>query len=82
LKVNERVRQIRKLKGLTQVNMAERLNIPTQTYNSYELGRRKIYVELIKQIAEILDEPVENFFGEKIYESKNLTQEISQHNSY
>jgi transcriptional regulator with XRE-family HTH domain len=71
LKVNERVRHIRKLKGLTQVTVAEKLDIPTQTYNSYELGRRKIYVELIKQIAEILDEPVENFFEDKIYETKN-----------
>ncbi|AJI20642.1 helix-turn-helix transcriptional regulator [Priestia megaterium] len=73
MKVNERVRHIRKLKGLTQVTVAEKLDIPTQTYNSYELGRRKIYVELIKQIAEILDEPVENFFEDKIYESKNLS---------
>lgn len=74
MKVNERVRHIRKLKGLTQVTVAEKLDIPTQTYNSYELGRRKIYVELIKQIAEILDEPVENFFEDKIYESKNFSK--------
>jgi len=74
--VNKNVRQIRFSKGVTQVHMAKKLNIAVSTYNSYELGKRKINVETLKQIAEILNEPVENFFDLNLYESKKSTQEV------
>ncbi|ALA55027.1 hypothetical protein DB29_04199 [Shouchella clausii] len=46
--------------------------MPVQTYNSYELGRRKISADLLKEIAIVLDEPIENFFENKLYETKNI----------
>ncbi|CAM5504813.1 helix-turn-helix transcriptional regulator [Bacillus spizizenii] len=73
MKVNEKLRAIRKSKGITQKFVANSLNIPIATYNGYELGRRKIHVELLKDIATVLDEPIQNFFEIKIYESKNNT---------
>ncbi|NTU28234.1 helix-turn-helix transcriptional regulator [Bacillus tequilensis] len=73
MKVNEKLRAIRKSKGITQKFLANSLNIPIATYNGYELGRRKIHVELLKDIATVLDEPIQNFFEIKIYESKNNT---------
>ncbi|MCP6683196.1 helix-turn-helix domain-containing protein [Bacillus nakamurai] len=72
MKVNEKLRTIRQAKGITQKFVAESLEIPIATYNGYELGRRKIHVELLKDIAKVLDEPIQNFFENKIYESKNL----------
>jgi transcriptional regulator with XRE-family HTH domain len=71
LKVHENLRLIRKSKGITQVYVAEKLGIPVQTYNGYELGRRNLKADMISKIASILDEPVENFFKQKIYETKN-----------
>lgn len=71
MQVNEKIRLIRLSKGITQKHIAKQLNIPVQTYNGYELGRRKIYVELLKEIASVLNEPIANFFDNKIYESKN-----------
>ncbi|QEO61127.1 helix-turn-helix transcriptional regulator [Bacillus altitudinis] len=71
MKVNEKLRNIRKSKGMTQKFVAQELNVPIATYNSYELGRRKIHVELLKDIACVLDEPIQNFFVNKIYETKN-----------
>lgn len=73
MKVHENIRLIRKSKGITQVFVAEKLGIPVQTYNGYELGRRKLKVDMITEIASILEEPVENFFVQKIYETKNRT---------
>lgn len=70
MKVNERVRQIRKSKGITQVFVAKKLGIPIQTYNGYELGRRQIKADLLKEIAKILNEPIENFFDDDLYEPK------------
>ncbi|MBU8728233.1 helix-turn-helix transcriptional regulator [Bacillus pumilus] len=72
MKVNEKLRNIRKSKGMTQKFVAKELNVPIATYNSYELGRRKIHVELLKDIASVLDEPIQNFFNNKIYDSKNV----------
>ncbi|MED4373955.1 helix-turn-helix transcriptional regulator [Bacillus licheniformis] len=77
MKVNEKLRTIRQAKGITQKFVAESLGIPTATYNGYELGRRKIHVELLKDIAKVLDEPIQNFFENKIYESKNLCEQKS-----
>ncbi|PCK22750.1 transcriptional regulator [Bacillus pumilus] len=71
MKVNEKLRNIRKSKGMTQKFVAQELNVPIATYNSYELGRRKIHVELLKDIANVLNEPIQNFFVNKIYETKN-----------
>ncbi|MCI3197667.1 helix-turn-helix transcriptional regulator [Bacillus sp. HU-1818] len=71
MKVNEKLRAIRKSKGITQKFVANSLNLPVATYNGYELGRRKIHVELLKEIATVLEEPIQNFFEMKIYESKN-----------
>ncbi|SDH84085.1 DNA-binding transcriptional regulator, XRE-family HTH domain [Aneurinibacillus thermoaerophilus] len=72
MKVHEMIRKIRKSKGITQIHVAEKLDMPVQTYNSYELGRRRITVELLREIASVLNEPIENFFEEKIYETKKL----------
>ncbi|MGP4061471.1 helix-turn-helix domain-containing protein [Halobacillus sp. H74] len=71
MKVNEAIRFIRKSKGVTQVHVAGKLGISLQTYNGYELGRRQIKVELIKDVAKALDVPVEYFFDHKLYETKN-----------
>ena len=69
--MNQRIRRIRKSKGLTQTRLAERIGIPVQTYNGYELGRRKITTDTLEKIATALNEPIENFFEIKLYESKN-----------
>ncbi|KIL73690.1 hypothetical protein SD77_0545 [Bacillus badius] len=50
--------------------IAEKLGIPVQTYNGYELGRRMLKADMLFKIADILEEPIENFFEKKIYESK------------
>ncbi|EMA6341719.1 MULTISPECIES: helix-turn-helix domain-containing protein [Bacillus cereus group] len=62
MKVHEKIRYIRQNKGITQVYVAKKLNIPVQTYSGYELGRRRIDVELLKEIAKVLEIPIANFF--------------------
>lgn len=76
LTINSRVRQIRKSKGITQTFVAEKLGIPVQTYNGYELSRRKINAETLEKIANVLNEPIENFFEKQLHESKNKAHQI------
>ena len=68
--VNKRVREIRKSKGITQVFVARQLGVSAQTYNAYELQRKDLQAGTLRRIAEILNEPIENFFKQEIYESK------------
>lgn len=45
----------RKLEGLTQQQMADRLNINRTTYTKYETGDSEPSIEILKRIADVLD---------------------------
>lgn len=49
--VGEKIRVVRKEKGLSQKDLAEKLNIATGTLQQYELGKRKVTVEKLMDIA-------------------------------
>lgn len=74
MKIHENIKRIRKSKGITQVHVAKEIGIPYQTYNNYENGKRTPTPETLLEIAKFLNEPIENFFKEKIYETKNEKQ--------
>ncbi|WP_079529926.1 MULTISPECIES: helix-turn-helix transcriptional regulator [Halobacillus] len=71
MKVNQAIRCIRKSKGFTQVHVAKNLGMSVQTYNGYELGRRQVKADFVKEISFVLEVPVEYLFNYKLYESKN-----------
>lgn len=50
-----RLAELRKLKGFTQAEIALKLNTVQSTYSGYELGTRKITLELIKELSKIFD---------------------------
>lgn len=76
MEINQRIRQIRESKNLTQTEVASRMNMSVQTYNGYELGRRRITIDTLVKIAEALGEPIANFFERDLYESKNDSKVI------
>lgn len=53
---------LRKSKNISQVEMAQRLNIPVSTYNVYENGNRKVPKEIARNIAKILNVEVKDIF--------------------
>ena len=60
------LREIRKSAGLTQSYMAEKLGYKyTSGYNQLETGKRRIDIELAKNISEILQKPLEEIFFEQ-----------------
>lgn len=63
--LGQRIAQFRKAKGLTQVQLAERLKIAQQTMAHYEGGNLRIAVSLLKNLAYELDVSVE----ELVYEA-------------
>jgi len=57
--VYEKLRSIRKQKGMSQEKMAKILSTDTSNYSRKERGETKIYEDEWKKIAEALDVPVE-----------------------
>ncbi|WP_058300510.1 helix-turn-helix domain-containing protein [Gorillibacterium timonense] len=55
LKIALRIRAFRKLKGLTQLELAERMGVSVSVLGSLERGTRKVDGKLIRRIAEVLD---------------------------
>lgn len=53
--VGKKIKQIRKLKGFTQEYMAEKMNTQVANYALLENGKRKISIDSLKEITDILD---------------------------
>ncbi len=60
-----KIRQIREAKNKTQEELAEALGIAQSAYNLLERGKRKIAVNELLKIAEVLQTPIESFFKEE-----------------
>ena len=41
IKIGDKIKEIRKLRGLTQRDVAKKLNIPYSTYSNYENNNRE-----------------------------------------
>jgi transcriptional regulator with XRE-family HTH domain len=60
-----RIAALRKDQGMTQVQFAERLDLTQQMIASYEVGRRRVPVSLLPQIAQILAVSLDELIGKK-----------------
>ena len=58
-----RLSALRKARGLTQGQLAERLEIAQQQLASYEVGRRRVPVSLLEPLANALAVSVDEFLG-------------------
>lgn len=61
--LGQRVAQLRKEQGLTQVQLAEMLSISQQLVAAYEVGRRRIPVSMLPALADVLAVSVEDLLG-------------------
>lgn len=73
-KVGKRVQQCRKEKGLTVVQLSEKIELPAQTISRYERGENKINLEHLTLIATGLQTPISWFL---IDEEQTYTTETS-----
>lgn len=61
----DRLRELRKLKGLSQAETARRLNINRITYSQYEMGRRHPDYDTLNKIADFFGTSVDYLLGRK-----------------
>ncbi len=60
-----RIAEFRKSAAITQVQLAETLNVSQQTVASWEVGRRGVPVATLPALARALSVSIENLIGEK-----------------
>jgi len=67
--LNENIKTIRKSKGLSQQELAVRLNVVRQTVSKWEQGLSVPDSDMLISISETLETPVSTLLGENVIES-------------
>ena len=68
--LNENIKAIRKAKGLSQEELAIKLNVVRQTVSKWEQGLSVPDSDMLILISEILETPVSTLLGETVVEPK------------
>ena len=68
--LNENIKTIRKSKGLSQEELAVRLNVVRQTVSKWEQGLSVPDADMLISISEVLDTPVSTLLGENVDEKE------------
>ena len=76
-KIGQRVRKIRKAKGLSQENLAEMLDISVTHMSHIETGNTKMSFGLVDKIAEILGVSLDYLAHDKEKEDNSYAKQIS-----
>lgn len=61
--MGEKLRQLRKEKGLTQKEVATALNVNMMTYAHYELGDREPSIAMLKSLCDFFDVTADYLIG-------------------
>ena len=77
--LNENIKAIRKAKGLSQLELAVKLNIVRQTVSKWEQGLSVPDADLLIALSQALETPVSTLLGETVMESEaDRLQAISE----
>ena len=68
--LNENIKAIRKSKGLSQEELAVKVNVVRQTISKWEQGLSVPDSDMLLSISEALETPVSTLLGETVMESK------------
>jgi Predicted transcriptional regulators len=68
--LNENIKAIRKSKGLSQEELAIKLNVVRQTISKWEQGLSVPDSEMLISISEVFETPVSTLLGDTVIESK------------
>lgn len=68
--LNENIKAIRKSKGLSQQELAVKLNVVRQTISKWEQGLSVPDSDMLISLSEVLETPVSTLLGESVIESE------------
>ena len=81
--LSENIKNLRKNKGLTQEELASKLNVVRQTVSKWEKGLSVPDAELLKKLAEVLETDVSTLLGGSILpdsENNKIAEQLSRIN--
>ena len=64
--LSQNIKEIRKSKGLSQQELAVKLNVVRQTVSKWEQGRSVPDSEMLISLSEVLETPVSTLLGENV----------------
>ncbi len=67
--IGKRIKEARKNAGLTQVQLAEKLNVTHSMIGQYETGKRKPKLDTLMKIASALEVPYEYFLELEVFDT-------------
>ena len=77
--LNETIKAIRKSKGLSQQELAVKLNVVRQTISKWEQGLSVPDSDMLLSISEVLETPVSTLLGETVIETEgDILKTISE----
>lgn len=74
MNIGEKIKKYRKEAGLTQKQLAEKINRKEITIRKYESGEREPRISIINDICEALNIPIDEF-GEELFEIKKKSED-------
>lgn len=81
--IHNKIKVLRSQNGLTQQEMADKLNMHLKTWQKIENGVTKLDIDRVKQIAEILDTTIEDLINaeEGVYINEIKNNDVGFNNS-
>lgn len=76
--IGENIKAIRKNKGMTQEELAIKLNVARQTISKWEKGLTVPDAEMVQKISEILDVDIKQLLGTEIHVEKASNELVEQ----
>lgn len=76
--IGENIKAIRKNKGMTQEELAIKLNVARQTISKWEKGLTVPDAEMVQKISEILDVDIKQLLGTEIHVEKDSNELVEQ----
>jgi len=71
--IGKRIQQAREEMGLTQEELAARLGCTQSALSNYELGKRRLYLNMLNEIAVILNKPLDYFTDAPVVTDSDAT---------
>lgn len=71
---NQRLKELRKQKNLSQLEMANTLGVARTTYSMYEQGKRSPEISIIIKIAEYHNVSIDYLLGRKMHSKDNTSK--------
>lgn len=76
--IGENIKAIRKNKGMTQEELAIKLNVVRQTVSKWEKGISVPDAEMVQKLSEILDIDIKQLLGTEIYAEQGNDELVEQ----